>query len=113
MTTTTFDTLQYAKKLKKAGFTEQQAEIQAEALADFIENNLATKRDLKELELALKNDIKQLEEFEETFRTLKIDFDNGKHDQDVIMKWKEFNNIQSKLDDEQNKKVIELRERSF
>ncbi len=28
-----FDTLEYAKKLKAVGFTEQQAEVQAETLA--------------------------------------------------------------------------------
>ena len=48
-----FDTLEYAKKLKAAGFTEQQAEIQAEALADMFENQIATKRDLRELEYRL------------------------------------------------------------
>lgn len=50
MTITTFDTLMYAKKLKEAGFTEQQAEVQAEAMRELIDNNLATKCDLKELE---------------------------------------------------------------
>lgn len=52
-----FDTLQYAKKLQKAGVPEQQAEIQAEAFKEqniainnWIDDNLATKRDLKELE---------------------------------------------------------------
>lgn len=44
-----FDTLLYAKKLKKAGFSEAQAEVQAEALADIVNNNLATKHDLKRL----------------------------------------------------------------
>jgi len=60
----TFDTLAYAKKLKAAGFTEQQAEIQAEALSEIIEDRLATKqdieelkRDIKELELRLKHDL--------------------------------------------------------
>ncbi len=48
-----FDTLEYSKKLKAAGFTEQQAEIQAEALADMFENQIATKRDLRELESRL------------------------------------------------------------
>ncbi len=52
-----FDTLAYAKKLKGAGFTEEQAEVQAEALAELIDENLATKQDLKELELRLKNDL--------------------------------------------------------
>lgn len=52
-----FDTLQYSKKLKEAGFTEQQAEVQAEALRDVIDNNLATKVDI----LELKKDIKAVE----------------------------------------------------
>ena len=52
-----FDTLQYAKKLQQVGFTEQQAEVQAETfkehvefINDWIDNNLTTKRDLKEVE---------------------------------------------------------------
>jgi hypothetical protein len=49
-TTTTFDTLMYAKKLQKAGFTPQQAEVQAEAMKELIDNNLATKQDIRELE---------------------------------------------------------------
>jgi hypothetical protein len=36
MATITFDTLSYAKKLKSAGFTDQQAEVQAEAFAEII-----------------------------------------------------------------------------
>jgi len=51
-----FDTLQYAKRLQNAGFTEQQAEVQAEALKeqaefinDWVKDNLATKRDLNEM----------------------------------------------------------------
>lgn len=49
MSDITFDTLQYAKKLKEVGFTEQQAEIQAEAIKDLINDKLATKQDLREL----------------------------------------------------------------
>jgi predicted phage-related endonuclease len=66
-----FDTLAYAKKLKKVGFTEEQAEVQAEALAQIIDERLATKqdiialkrdinevkRDIKEMELRLKHDL--------------------------------------------------------
>ena len=59
--TAIFDTLAYAKKLKAAGFTDDQAEIQAQALAEIIEERLATKQDLKELELRLKQDLKELE----------------------------------------------------
>lgn len=57
-----FDTLRYANKLKAAGVSEKQAEVQAEALAEIIDDKLATKRDLKELENELKRDIKELEE---------------------------------------------------
>jgi len=53
----TFDTLAYAKKLKAAGFTEQQAEIQTEALKEIIGERLATKQDLIELEMRLKHDL--------------------------------------------------------
>lgn len=49
-----FDTLAYAKKLKEAGFSEQQAEVLAESQAEIIEGNLATKQDLKELEAHIK-----------------------------------------------------------
>ncbi|MBF0107843.1 MAG: DUF1640 domain-containing protein [Magnetococcales bacterium] len=55
-----FDTLAYAKKLKAVGFTEDQAEVQAEAMVELIEERLATKldienvrRDMKEMELRL------------------------------------------------------------
>lgn len=45
-----FDTLKYAKKLKEAGFTDTQAESQAEAMAELVDNKLATKQDLIALE---------------------------------------------------------------
>jgi hypothetical protein len=44
------DTLVYARRLREAGFTEQQAEGQAEALAAAMTDSLATKQDLRELE---------------------------------------------------------------
>jgi len=50
MSSHSFDTLAYAKKLKAAGVPEQQAEVQAEAIAEIIEEKLATKKDLLELE---------------------------------------------------------------
>jgi len=53
MSAIAFDILAYAKKLKEAGFTEQQAEIQAEAMAELVNEQLATKRDLRELEMRL------------------------------------------------------------
>ena len=63
-----FDTLAYSKKLINAGFTQQQAEVQTEAIAELINERLATKEDIKILELAVKNselalrrDIKEME----------------------------------------------------
>ncbi|MFN2377700.1 MAG: hypothetical protein ABR538_14270 [Candidatus Binatia bacterium] len=40
------DTLAYARRLRQAGFSEQQAEGQAEALAAAMTDTLATKQDL-------------------------------------------------------------------
>jgi len=82
MSAIAFDTLKFARRLKEAGFTEQQAEALADAEAELIEQNLATKRDIadikrdiadvkrdiadvkrdiKELEFTLRNEIKQLD----------------------------------------------------
>ena len=55
--TITFDTLAYAKRLEKAGVPETQAEAHAEAIAELIDDELATKRDIKELEMRLKHDL--------------------------------------------------------
>lgn len=52
-----FNTHEYVKELKAAGFTEEQAEVQANTLNKIIDSELATKQDLKELELRLKNDL--------------------------------------------------------
>ena len=41
-----FDTLEYAGRLKRAGFTEQQAEAQVKALAAIVNDDLATKQDM-------------------------------------------------------------------
>ncbi len=48
-----FDTLAFTKKMTTAGMPQEQAEALAESQAELIENNLATKRDLKELEARL------------------------------------------------------------
>ncbi len=50
MTTITFDTHVFVKKLKAVGFTEEQAEVFASEQARLIEDQLATKHDLLELE---------------------------------------------------------------
>lgn len=61
MTTTTFDSLGYAKRLEDAGFTRQQAEVQANAMREIVEDKLATKQDLEALRIELQRDMKELE----------------------------------------------------
>lgn len=61
MPTVTFDTLGYFEKLKAAGFTEEQAKAQANALREVIEERLATKGDLVQMELRLTNEMQKLE----------------------------------------------------
>ena len=50
MSTLAFDTHAYIKKLEAVGVTEAQAEVQAQALTDLINDRLATKDDLLALE---------------------------------------------------------------
>ena len=63
-----FDTHAYVKKLRAVGVPEAQAEVQAEAIADLVNDQLATKldiqelkRDIEELKLSTKRDIQELE----------------------------------------------------
>ena len=55
------DTYAAIKKLKQAGFTEQQAEAQTALLSEVVTGELATKHDLKDLESVFKGDLKDLE----------------------------------------------------
>ncbi len=61
MATLTFDTHAFVKELTQAGMPEEQAEVLARSQATLIDEKLATKQDLKELELRLKRDMKELE----------------------------------------------------
>jgi hypothetical protein len=61
MTTITFDTHSFVKKLKAVGFTEEQAEVFASEQSRLIEDKLATKNDLVELENNLRRDMRELE----------------------------------------------------
>ncbi len=56
-----FDTLTYAKKLQEAGVPPQQAETHAWALKESVEDTLATKQDLRELETRLDGRFAELE----------------------------------------------------
>ena len=53
MTTIVFDTHAFVKELAEAGMPEKQAEVLARSQATLINETLATKQDLRELELRL------------------------------------------------------------
>ncbi len=59
-TVVTFDTLKLARRLESAGFTRAQADGTAEALADSLSNEIATKGDIAELRADVKTDIAAL-----------------------------------------------------
>ena len=61
MTTIVFDTRAIVKELAEAGMPEKQAEVLARSQATLIDEKLATKQDLKELEARLRRDMKELE----------------------------------------------------
>ncbi|WP_367155624.1 DUF1640 domain-containing protein [Methylomonas sp. HYX-M1] len=72
MNTIPFDTLEFANRLKAAGFSDDQAQVLTElqrsatdstleqARHDYHLDDVATKRDLKEIETALRHDIEML-----------------------------------------------------
>ena len=61
MATIVFDTHAFVKELADAGMPEKQAEVLARSQATLINETLATKQDLKELEDRLRRDLKELE----------------------------------------------------
>lgn len=48
-----FNSLNYAKRLEQAGFTREQAETQANIMTEIVDEKIATKQDLRELEYRL------------------------------------------------------------
>ena len=61
MTTITFDILKFVERLKAAGVPEAQAKAETEAFAEVLSMvDVATQRDLKELETSLKRDMVEL-----------------------------------------------------
>ena len=56
-----FDTLAYARRMQEVGFTRQQAEAMAEEQAKLIDDRLATKVDLAQLEAAGKAELAKVE----------------------------------------------------
>jgi hypothetical protein len=61
MSTIAFDTHAFVKELTQAGMPEAQAEVLARSQATLIDEKLATKQDLRDLEERLRRDMKELE----------------------------------------------------
>ena len=68
MATLTFDTLKFVKRLKSAGFNDEQSEAlseaQRESLADILDTSVSTKSDIARLEKeieSLRRDVKEVE----------------------------------------------------
>lgn len=56
-----FDTLEFAKQLKTADFTDLQSKALAKAVAAIVDEQLATKRDLEVLKVELTRDLREME----------------------------------------------------
>ena len=56
-----FDTFDYAKKLQRAGLTEEQASVHVEALCTLIEHDLATKQDIANVQRDIAEIHKEIE----------------------------------------------------
>jgi hypothetical protein len=61
MSTIVFDTHAFVKELTQVGMPEEQAEVLARSQATLIDEQLATKHDLQELEARLRRDMKEME----------------------------------------------------
>ena len=68
-----FDTLAFTKKLKVAGVPEKQAEAQAEAIAEVLNDQMATKHDLNNLKTEMDKEFAAVRsEAKQTELSLKI-----------------------------------------
>jgi len=56
-----FNALRYREELEEAGFSREQAEVSVRVLIDVMNENFATKSDLKELDLKLESSVQRLE----------------------------------------------------
>ena len=80
-----FDTLSYAKKLQSAGFTQEQAEIQAETFFEIVQEQLISKQDMYDTERNLKYDIDNVRkdlttEIDNVRKDLTTEIDNVRKD---------------------------------
>lgn len=73
-----FNALKYTQELEKAGFTREQAEVSMKLLIDIMNENFATKSDLKELELRLESKLHATESrLESRVHSLELKTESG------------------------------------
>ena len=110
MTAVAFDTLKFVKKLKEAGMPEKQAEAQAEAFAEAVDMNLATKQDIKDLKRSFNVEIfnyknkaiKEILDLHPSYFDPIVDFDDWKSAMKYLDNNKQF--VIALLSQDQNDK---------
>lgn len=55
------DALKYVKILETVGFSREQSEATLSSFTEFMNDNLATKQDIEQLQIATKHDIERLQ----------------------------------------------------
>lgn len=93
--------LKYTKELEKAGFTHEQAETSVQVLFEVMDDNFATKADIKALELTTKADFNALELAMKA--DLKAEVRTLEHKMDL-----RFAEVDVKLHDLENRLTIRL-----
>ena len=106
MSALAFDTYAAVKKLKEAGFTEQQAEAQTALLMDVIGGELATKHDIETVKLDIEN---VRAELKRDIATVKLDIENVRAElkRDIATVKLDIENVRTEL--KRDMKELELR----
>ena len=92
-----FDTFDYAKKLQRAGLTEEQASVHVEALRTLIEHDLATKQDIANVQRDIAEVYKEIENLRKETQTQQGDSegipqrDSARIDKETDVKLAELN----------------------
>ncbi|MGH8627255.1 MAG: hypothetical protein ACREYC_18980, partial [Gammaproteobacteria bacterium] len=96
VTAIAFDTLKFAKRLKEAGFTEQQAEALAAAEAEFIDENLATKRDIADLKRDIADAMRDIKELDLKIEQVRVELKRDIKELEVALK-RDIKELETKL----------------
>jgi hypothetical protein len=85
MSSLAIDTLRYVKRLKAVGFTEEQAEVQAEALTEAVRESRVTKDDIRLAGSDLRSEMQALEaRLDARFADLRVEIRDS---HSSLLKW--------------------------